>query len=331
MVNIFGKKEYRMKNSLAFITVRCLTGMMCFGLVGGCYGDGGDGQDPTETHSGTEASDSAEPSSDDTNDSSSNADDSDLGDTAENLVDSNGVEWVLLKGDTFEMGIEGETGMSPVVAVTIQDFYMMKTEATVGMYKVCMADGGCSEPDKTDRCAPEDGKTDYTNWEKDGRDDYPISCISWNQAFDFCAWLGGRLPSESEWEFAARSRGKDNTYPWGEEAPSCDRVVMAYLNPGCGEGHSWEVCSLPLGNTSQGICDMAGNVAEIVYDWIVYGFKQLPDDGSPYHGDTHLSKGARGAGFLTGEIELFANQNRPSIILDDENDPSWAVGVRCAM
>ena len=319
-----------MKSSFALIIIKCLIGITGSGLIVGCQTNDDAEKDSTESDSGAETSDSTDTSSNDTEESGSSAEDSDTGDTDENIIDSNGVEWVFLEGDTFKMGIEGETGMSPVVEVTIQDFYMMKTEATVGMYKACMADGSCSEPDKTDRCNPEDGKTDYTNWEKEGRDDYPISCISWNQAFDFCEWLGGRLPSESEWEFAARSRGKDNTYPWGEEAPSCERVVMEYLMPGCGEGHSWEVCSLPLGNTEQGICDMAGNVAEIVHDWLAVSFENLPDDGSPFVGSGYPSKGARGGNMASGKDSEFITQRRPTEILDGADHATWAVGVRCA-
>jgi formylglycine-generating enzyme required for sulfatase activity len=65
---------------------------------------------------------------------------------------------------------------------------------------------------------------DYATWGKEGREDHPINCVNWQQAVDFCAWAGGRLPSEAEWEYAARSEGKDNTYPWGEDGDPVERI-----------------------------------------------------------------------------------------------------------
>ena len=126
-------------------------------------------------------------------------------------------------------------------------------------------------------------KGDYCNWNQSGRGDHPINCVSWNQARTFATWLGARLPTEAEWEYAARSGGENREYPWGDEEATCERAVVyeRYQNPkdgnrGCGRDSTWAVCSKSAGNTEQGLCDMAGNVWEWVEDDWHFSF-----DGAP--------------------------------------------------
>ena len=102
-----------------------------------------------------------------------------------------------------------------------------------------------------------------------------MNCVDWNQARAFCSWAGGRLPSESEWEYAARSGGKNWTFPWGNDAPTCNYAVMddgmtkggaVEATDGCGEDRTWAVCSKPAGDSTHGVCDLAGNVEEWIED-----------------------------------------------------------------
>jgi iron(II)-dependent oxidoreductase len=137
--------------------------------------------------------------------------------------------------------------------------------------------------------------------------DHPVNCVDWQQAVDFCERAGGRLPSEAEWEYAARSGGQDITYPWGNAAATCDDAVYddTGSNDGCGTGRTWAVCSKTAGNTTQGLCDMAGNVWEWVQDWSHNDYTGAPTDGSAWV-DGGTDRVMRGGGFSSLAYSLRA-------------------------
>jgi formylglycine-generating enzyme required for sulfatase activity len=202
--------------------------------------------------------------------------------------------------------------------VTLPSFDMLKAEVTAAQYAACVTDEAC-EITATDT---------YCNWNEEGYKDHPINCVSWQQSVDYCIWMGGRLPSESEWEYAARSQGEDTTYPWGDVAASCDYAVMNTdgASAGCGTDRTWEACSKPDGNTAQGLCDMAGNVSEWIQDQYQPDYAIIPTDGSAYE-----SSGTDRV-FRGGSLSSF-----PSVFLETRNrsydDPSLQLtnrGFRCA-
>ncbi len=170
------------------------------------------------------------------------------------------IVWVTLPGGSFMMGSEsGRRNEQPVHRVIVGAFEMSRSEVTVGQYRLCVAAGVCTEPES---------RWEGCNWGRSDREEHPVNCVDWTQAARFAQWVGGRLPTEAEWEFAARSRGMNRTYPWGDQAPSCERAVMpGNGGNGCGRHGTWPVCSKPKGETEQGLCDMAGNVWEWVADW----------------------------------------------------------------
>ncbi len=198
--------------------------------------------------------------------------DDDLGfRVARSVPDEHGIDWVDFEGGQFMMGSdEGAPDEVRVGLVEVPDFEMSRSEVTVNQYAACVRAGACVAPAAGGLC----------NWETSGREYHPMNCVDWTQATAFSQWAGGRLPSEAEWEYAARSHGQDQEFPWGDAAPSCERAVMDEgLGDGCGRDGAKPVCSKPAGHTAQGLCDTAGNLREWVADW--YGpYAEAPADGS---------------------------------------------------
>ena len=200
--------------------------------------------------------------------------------------------WISISGGSFEMGSEdGGADETPVHTVTISDFEMMKTEVTLAQYADCVIAGDCTVPDS--------GNPIEDVWEDLSKGNYPINGVTWSEAVSFCEWIGGRLPSEAEWEFAARSGGQDNRYPWGDGDASCDNTVMiddANIE-GCGTIFVFDVCSKTEGNTESGLCDMAGNVWEWVQDTYQMSYEDAPVDGSAWEEDGTAERVMRGGSY----------------------------------
>ena len=168
----------------------------------------------------------------------------------------------------------GSSDERPQHQVTVPSFEAMKTEVTVGMYRTCVDAGVCSEDELTVSVY---GDNQNCNWNYMNRENHPINCVDWSQARTFAQWVGGDLCSESMWEYMARSRGQDITYPWGDETATCTYAIM---NDGCGEDRTWPVCSKTAGNSDQGLCDLSGNVWEWVLDLYVSNYNNAPTDGT---------------------------------------------------
>ena len=225
-----------------------------------------------------------------------------------------GIEWVRIEGGTFAMGsTDGLWNEKPAHTVRVPTFELAKTAVTVGQYRACVAASACTEPGTGESC----------NWGKPGREDYPANCVDWNQAVTFSGWAGGRLPSEAEREYAARSGGWGWTYPWGNDPATCDRAVMGHEGPcraedpcGCGQNETWPVCSKPQGHSAQGICDLAGNVWEWVQDWYHDSYEGAPTDGRAWEQPTGSHRICRGGCWSNDALGLLAarrNWNAPGL------------------
>jgi len=186
------------------------------------------------------------------------------------LSNGAGIDWVQIAGGTFAMGWNDGLHQAPVHDVSVPSFEIGRTEVTVDQYRACVDAGACSAPDTDQGC----------NWGVSGRGDHPVNCVKWTQARSYAEWAGGRLPSEAEWEYAARSGGEARAWPWGDQEASCSYAVMYGGGNGCGEESTWAVCSKPAGNTDQGLCDMAGNAGEWVEDCHQESYTGAPADGS---------------------------------------------------
>ncbi|HZF53000.1 MAG TPA: SUMF1/EgtB/PvdO family nonheme iron enzyme [Polyangiaceae bacterium] len=142
--------------------------------------------------------------------------------------------------------------------VYLSDYWIDRTEVTVARYRQCVAAGRCLEPPYA------------SGAERFDRPDMPVVLVSWNDASAFCAFAGGRLPTEAEWERAARGE-KGRRYPWGNVwnplLSNHGRLTWDPLDGGDGFLEIAPVGSFPDGRTPDGILDLAGNVDEWVLDY----------------------------------------------------------------
>lgn len=155
----------------------------------------------------------------------------------------------LVPEGEFTMGSEQSDDEKPIHQVTLDAFYMDKYETTNALYRACVDAGACTEPHSTSRYT----NNDYVN--------HPVVYVDWYQAQTYCEWRGADLPSEAQWEKAARGTD-ERTYPWGEDS-DCDR---ANSNLSC-VGDTTEVGSYESGKSPYDIYDMYGNVWEWVNNW----------------------------------------------------------------
>lgn len=137
-----------------------------------------------------------------------------------------------------------------------------KTEVTVSAFRQCVHAGECRW--ETFKSIDDD---DDCNWGHRDRDSHPMNCVNWFGAQDFCRFRGKRLPTNEEWEKAARG-AKGLKYPWGNEPEAtCAHAILDDGPDGCGRDSTWPVGSKPAGRSPYGIHDMAGNVHEWTSDW----------------------------------------------------------------
>jgi formylglycine-generating enzyme required for sulfatase activity len=171
---------------------------------------------------------------------------------------------VYVPAGEFTMGSdEGGEDEHPVHTVYLDAFYIDETEVTNVQYQECVEVGVCDAPMDTSYY----GSADYAQ--------HPVVYVSWSDADAYCRWAGKRLPTEAEWEKAARGTG-GRTYPWGEGI-DCDHAQYE----GCGGGTA-PVGSKPEGVSPYGALDMAGNVWEWMADWYDEDYySQSPERNPP--------------------------------------------------
>ncbi len=222
-------------------------------------------------------------------------------------------EMVMLYAEagTFMMGSDPDVDSDaaadeqPQHEVTLNGFWIDKTEVTNAQYILCVADDTCRASDYADDSA-------YNG------DKYPVVGVSWDDAHTFCEWAGAQLPTEEQWEYAAR--GEDGRlYPWGNETPTCDLVQIG----GC-SGTTMSVGTFsPAGDSWIGASDMAGNVWEWTADWYQPYPENREEDNQYYGAEYKVLRG--------GSWGSVARRVRSAYrLLSTPSDRYDYIGFRCA-
>ena len=146
----------------------------------------------------------------------------------------------------------------------VDTFCMDVTEVTVAAFQSCVASGACKPP--VAECVDPDlspagvtGCSGYCNVGHADRLNHPINCVSWFEATEYCNALGRRLPTEEEWEWAARAASKATLFPWGDENPDDDKICWSAVvsrQTTCPAG------TFPGGASPQGLLDLVGSLNE---------------------------------------------------------------------
>jgi formylglycine-generating enzyme required for sulfatase activity len=228
----------------------------------------------------------------------------------------NGMELVYVPAGEFLMGASEfdsdlEEHELPQHTVYLDAFWMSKIQITNTMFNACVSAGAC------DYSVSHTTNSYYLN---PNFASHPVVYVSWDMAQTYCQWTGGRLPSEAEWEKAAR--GPDGArYAWGE-----DRPRSKFVNAGNEFSNTTIVGILPYGQSYYGAFDMGGNVREWVYDWYDADYFDHSTYRNPMGPETGEKKVLKGASY--SDIIRYARaSNRLS---HEPESPGLVRGFRCA-
>jgi formylglycine-generating enzyme required for sulfatase activity len=216
---------------------------------------------------------------------------------------------VYIPGGTSTMGDGGMD--NPQTIVRLSDFWIYRTEVTNRMYALCVALGQCAPP--------ADPQAANALSEHSLRD-RPVTGVTWEQANAYCTWAQGRLPTESQWEKAARGE-EGNIYPWGDGAPTCERLNFDNCT-----GTPSNAYDYPAGASFYDVLGMSGNVFEWVFDWYDPGYytNDMEDPEGPSLGN---QRSVRGGSFRSPAGEVLPSHR--FFLAPGENRPD--LGFRCVV
>ena len=255
----------------------------------------------------------------------------DIGSTM--LSDKDGMTLVYVPAGEFTMGNKAEKGVAickssglscslgwfmyqePPHKVYLDAFWVDQTEVTNAMYAACVKTGKCNVPDSNKSYTRENyyGNSEFDN--------YPVIFVTWEDAKAYCAWSGRRLPTEAEWEKAARGTD-ERMYPWGNDPPNNDLVNYRHIRL-----DTIAVGSIPKGVSPYGTLDTSGNVWEWVNDWYEETYYSVSPASNPLGPDSGTEHVLRGGAFGSGVY----NTNATFRLISKPAETYAWFGFRCAM
>lgn len=231
-----------------------------------------------------------------------------------------GSEVITIPGGNFQMGCHpdhndgaGCGGVElPLHTIYLDEYIIDKYEVTNARYSECVATGNCTHV------------SDPSYFGNPAYADYPVNSVSWIEADNYCKWEGKRLPSEAEWEKAARGSNDLRTYPWGDQRPDCS--LANFLHTHYCVDFPTKVGSYPSAASPYGVVDMAGNVWEWVNDWFQWDYyKSSPTNNptGPVSGEMRVLRGGSYINPYQSLHTFFRNGNYP-------DTKTRTIGFRCA-
>jgi len=247
------------------------------------------------------------------------------------MTGEDGMNLLYVPAGEFKMGSEaGGSDERPVHTVFLDAFWIDQTEVTNAMYSKCVAVGVCQD------LITKSSKTHVSYYRKAEFNNYPVIFVSWNLANKYCEWADRRLPSEAEWEKAAR--GDDGRiYPWGSADPN-----YSLLNYNGFFKDTTEVGQFPSGASPYGALDMEGNVREWVNDWYsdtYYAISPPSNPLGPVSGTYRVLRGTlwsiitetRGNEYISYIFNVSQDFSSYERFWDSPSTALNNIGFRCAM
>ncbi len=230
------------------------------------------------------------------------------------ISDKDGMKLMYVPAGNFQMGCNDLTDAA-AHTVDPNAFWIDQTDITNKMYALCVNAGVCKPPIDTN------SQTHSSYYGNSQFDNYPVISVNWNMANTYCKWAGRQLPTEAQWEKAARGMN-GRTYPWGNDAPN-----NSLLNYNRDVGDTTAVGSYPSGASPYGALDMAGNVWQWVADWYdanYYNNSPFSNPLGPSSGQYRVLRG----GSWDDSANLVLSAYRAG---GDSNLTSLSYGFRCAL
>jgi eukaryotic-like serine/threonine-protein kinase len=230
------------------------------------------------------------------------------------LSPNDGMTLLIIPAGDFSMGAISHTDEEPVHMVHLDSYWIDRTDVTNAMYARCVYEGSCQVPDRPNSYTrkPYFGDSHFGN--------FPVIYVTWDDANSYCKWAGGRLPTEAEWEKAAR--GTDaRVYPWGNQLPDTTMLNYYYV-----VGDTSAVGSSAADISAYGVLDMAGNIREWVADWYDSAYYAKSTGSNPLGPATGADRVVRGGSWLANEFFIRSALR----IFYPPDSAFFNLGFRCA-